>query len=570
MKVRKISMFNQLFIWLAILLLAGNGILGFVAFKHSKDSLFEQIQANVINLSQSASAHVSGDILQTIEVGEEGSDDYNTLLEQLALFRDNAEIEYIYTLRKIEDGTVVFVVDSDPEEPAAIGEECELTDAMERTFIEGATFADDEPFTDEWGTHISAYSPIFVDGQIVGAVGIDISANWIEEQTSSLRGMVIITCSITYIVSLIILSLIMIKFKRSMVKLNDKVLELASGSGDLTKEISINTGDELEVIAENMNTFIKQIRVLVSEVAQSTSDMVTTSVDLNNTVNNNSRIMLTMNSEIEGISANMELSSDASKQLSASLGESADNIASFARQVNEIYDMIQNANSNAQSASDMAMKNRDVALESIAELSDKMRKTSEDAQKIAQVKMIAEEIGEISAQTRMLSLNAQIEAARAGEMGKGFAVVATEVGKLSEDIDKAVSEINQINNVVISALSALTDAAEEMISFVSVDVVRDYDAFAELGAEYGSTTNTIGVQMSEIEEQSSQISQSISEINEMVREIASTVSATAESANDLANSTSVISESLDNLNQTSQRNAYNSENLSEQLNRYVF
>ena len=54
---------------------------------------------------------------------------------------------------------------------------------------------------------------------------------------------------------------------------------------------------------------------------------------------NNSRIMLTMNSEIEGISANMELSSDASKQLSTSLGESAENIASFARQVNEIYDM---------------------------------------------------------------------------------------------------------------------------------------------------------------------------------------------------------------------------------------
>ncbi len=32
MKVRKISVFNQLFIWLAILLLAGNGILGFFIY----------------------------------------------------------------------------------------------------------------------------------------------------------------------------------------------------------------------------------------------------------------------------------------------------------------------------------------------------------------------------------------------------------------------------------------------------------------------------------------------------------------------------------------------------------
>ena len=55
---------------------------------------------------------------------------------------------------------------------------------------------------------------------------------------------------IGYIISLIVLQFLMSRFKKSMEKLNDKVKELASGSGDLTKEIDIYTGDELEVILD--------------------------------------------------------------------------------------------------------------------------------------------------------------------------------------------------------------------------------------------------------------------------------------------------------------------------------
>ena len=51
MKVRKVGIFTQLFIWLAVLLLLGNGILGVVAYRHSEDNLFEQIQGNVENIA---------------------------------------------------------------------------------------------------------------------------------------------------------------------------------------------------------------------------------------------------------------------------------------------------------------------------------------------------------------------------------------------------------------------------------------------------------------------------------------------------------------------------------------
>ena len=570
MKVRKIGIFTQLFILLAVLLLLGNGILGMAIYSKANDALFDQIQTNAKNIASCAAMNVQGDVLDTIEVGQEDSEAYASILKELGLFRDGTELEYIYTLRYLGDEKFIFLVDADPEEPASIGEECEATDAMMQSVEEQIATADEEPFTDEWGTHISAYSPVMNGSEMVGMVGVDISATWITEQMAVLRNLVIAIGVITYVLSLVILGLLMGKFKRSMSKLNDKVMELGGGSGDLTKEIDIRTGDELEVIAGNMNVFISQVRELVQEVARSTGEILSTGEALGATVNENVRVMAQMNEEMNSISANMEESSASSNRLSRNLSESADNINMFADNVNEIRKMVQQANENAQSSCAAAKSNRESTLHAIEDLRQKMEKTSEDAQKIEKVKQIAEEISEIASETSMLSLNAQIEAARAGEQGRGFAVVATQVGQLSDAIDRAVAQITDINVQVLDAVGALTEVSEEMIRFVSEDIVKDYDAFAELGEEYGNTTDAIREQMAAIGDQSIQISQSIAEINESVQGITSTVMMTAESAGEIARSTGEISASLENLNATSRKNTYSSEKLNNQVHKYTF
>lgn len=570
MKVRKVGIFTQLFIWLAVLLLLGNGILGVFIYNRSKDTLFDQIQINAENIASCAAMNVDGALLDEVEIGDEESPEYKAILEELGLFRDGTELEYIYTLRYLGDEQFIFLVDADPEEPAAIGDECEATVAMMKTVNEQITTSDDEPFTDEWGTHISAYSPIMDGSEMSGMIGVDISANWITEQMAILRNLVIAIGVVTYILSLVILGLLMVKFRKSMIKLNDKVLELASGSGDLTKEIDIRTGDELEVIAGNMNTFISQVRSLVQDVARATGEILSTGEALSATVSDNVRVMAQMNEEMNGISANMEESSASSSRLSQNLSESAENINMFADNVNEIRRMVQQANENAQRSCAAAKENRENTLEAIRNLQTRMQQTNEDAQQIEKVKQIAEEISEIASETSMLSLNAQIEAARAGEQGRGFAVVATQVGQLSNDIDRAVAEINDINVQVLSAVAALTEVAEEMIRFVSEDIVKDYDAFADLGEEYGNTTQAIREQVVQIGEQSTQISNNIAEINESVQGITSTVMLTAESAGEIARSTNEISASLENLNTTSRRNTESSAALNSQVNKYTF
>lgn len=568
MKVRKVGIFTQLFIWLAILLLAGNAVLGFMAYSRSEQALFGQIQSNAKNVAQCAAMSVTGEVLQTIEVGEESSAEYQQIIDELAVFRDNADIEYIYTLQQTGVESFIFVVDSDPEEPGAIGDECEMTQAMANAFTEKVTTVDDEPFTDEWGSHVSAYSPIFAGDAVVGAIGVDISANWIDEQMENLRNLVILTCIVTYAVSLTVLLLLMMKFRRGMNKLNNKVKELANGSGDLTKGIDIRTGDELEVIAGNMNMFIRQIRTLVEEVVQSADEIVSSGEKMNTTVSSNTRIMSGMNSELESISVNMQESARSSKELSQQLSESAEEIVAFAENVNQICTMIEKANESAQTSSATAVENQKNTLSSIHSMQTRMQKAEHDVEKITQVKQIAEEISNIASQTRILSINAQIEAARAGQAGAGFAIVATEVGTLSNEIDRAAAEINTINNEIISAVETLTTVLNEMITFVSTDVAKDYDSFAALGEEYGSTTSTIRTQMSAIGKQSASISRTISDINASVKEITHNVAVVSDSAGKLTKSTRQITESMDGMKSAAQHNSEHSRQLSSQVSKY--
>ncbi|MBO5336709.1 MAG: HAMP domain-containing protein [Lachnospiraceae bacterium] len=570
MKGYKRSIFIQLFLWLAILLLFGNAVLGFLAYARSEAALFEQIQTNAKNIARCAAMNVSGDVLQGILAGEEESETYARIVDELTLFRDNADIEYIYTLRQVGEETYEFIVDADPEEPAAIGDECEATEALNIAFAQQITTADDEPFSDEWGSHVSAYSPVIYQGQTVGVVGVDISANWIEDQTTALRNLVIFTCIITYIVSLLVLWLLMSKFVKGIKKLNEKVKDLASGSGDLTKEIDIYTGNELGEIAEHMNVFIRQIRVLVKEVALSTEGILSTGEELSRTVKENTQIMSHMNAEIEDININMERSVSSSRLMSESLAESAERVTIFADNVEAICKTVRQANENAQLTSNVARQNRQKAMDSIRELQARMQKTNQDTQQIMRVKQIAEEIGTIANQTRMLSLNAQIEAARAGTMGAGFAVVATEVGKLSDEIDSAVTEINSINSQVQSAVEALSDVFAEMIRFVSEDVARDYDSFAALGEEYGNSTGVILGQMNEIGNQSGEIADTIKNVNRDVYDITQMVSSIAGNANDLAKSNQRIADSFNKLNEASDKNTEHSEKLSTQVNKYTF
>ena len=121
MKVRKISISLKIATAIVIALLVSDLVLGISLYTRSKSAMVDQIRSNAMNIVRCAAASVDGEKIASIQMGDDGSsEEYQDVLKSLELYRDNSGVEYVYTIRKEGDKNI-FVVDSDPDEPAAMG-----------------------------------------------------------------------------------------------------------------------------------------------------------------------------------------------------------------------------------------------------------------------------------------------------------------------------------------------------------------------------------------------------------------------------------------------------------------
>lgn len=95
------------------------------------------------------------------------------------------------------------------------------------------------------------------------------------------------------------------------------------------------------------------------------------------------------------------------------------------------------------------------------------KKVTSLGQQSEQISSIAETMGDLSARTNMLALNASLEAVRAGQEGRGFALVAEEVRKLADSTATAARDIaalvTAIQNEASDTISAMTDERQQVL-----------------------------------------------------------------------------------------------------------
>ena len=91
-------------------------------------------------------------------------------------------------------------------------------------------------------------------------------------------------------------------------------------------------------------------------------------------------------------------------------------------------------------------------------------------EKVRHTDNILKIIHSLSSKTNLLGLNAAIEAARVGEIGKGFGVVADEVRKLANNSSKSVKEIEAILNSIQASISNMRQQSTDVSSSVEQQV----------------------------------------------------------------------------------------------------
>ncbi len=117
--------------------------------------------------------------------------------------------------------------------------------------------------------------------------------------------------------------------------------------------------------------------------------------------------------------------------------------------------------------------------------------------KMSEVADVADQLGDISFNTTILSLNASIEAARAGESGAGFEVVASEMRQLSNN-SNIFSE--QVSEVVKGLMSEVSETAQQFADSTKA-LEESKTSMNELQESFGRLTSQFGKLYENIETQ---------------------------------------------------------------------
>lgn len=344
-----------------------------------------------------------------------------------------------------------------------------------------------------------------------------------------------------------------------------KVVEFskALGAGDLSKSIDINSKDEIGDVARSLNKAKDNIKVLILEIINSSSEISASSEELSATAEEVFSKMRLVNESTEQITKGIQDLSATTEEVSASAQE----IGNTTNQLNS------KANNSFKSAIEIKKRAVEIKEKAISNIKQgniiyeenrvNIIKAIEDGKVVQDVKIMADSIGDIASQTNLLALNAAIEAARAGEMGKGFAVVAEEVRGLAEQSSQAVANIQSTVYKVQEAFNNLSKSGQEVLAYIENSVKPSYELLENTGIQYEKDAEFVNSMASDIANSSEQMNEVINQINKALESLSSTAVESASNSEDILASINEITYAIEEVTKSSESQAETSQKLNE-------
>ena len=487
-----------------------------------------------------AAAQADGDTIASLKAGDEQSEEYLRVQQALKRMKDACGVKYLYTLSTDGDN-VYYGVDTDESEGhAEIGKAFVLSYEELRAVFEGATYVQDYIDSTDDGDLITVYMPIMDSQNHVAAVlGSDYDASLITRRLNETRSNILLIGGAGLLVALLILNFIVGRITKSMRIVNQKLYELANNEGDLTKQIQIKTGDEMELIADSVNELLQYIREIMVHISKD-------SYRLNDSSKSVVGDLVSAGENIVDVSSTMQEMSAAMEETTSSLGQINESVAQIYTRINDISEEAENGNiftdeisKKAAQIYEDAKSGQSQAYDKTEEMTRSVNEKIETSKSVTEIEVLTENIIGITEQTNLLALNASIEAARAGEAGKGFAVVAGEIGKLASDSASAASRIKQVSSEVITCVEGLAEESRAMVRFVEETAMEGYRRLLTAREDYRRDAESIHDVMERFAEDSRQLRQSIDGIREAMQAVSTAVE---ESAHGIVNVSQMSSE----------------------------
>lgn len=516
----------------AFIVLSVAAITGYVVYRSAEAGLKAEVQGTLQNIAASAAGFLDGDLHEQITKPEDkGGELYEkTRAPFFTLLKTNPNIAFIYTVVERE-GKVFFILDSkiikpgEEDDTSGVMEEYkDGTDTMKQALAEKRQMVEEESYTDEWGTFLSAYAPIYNSKhEYLGIVGVDIRMTDLMERLAAIHRALAVGMIIALVASVVVgfgvWAARSAALRSEAENLAQQAKMAAMEKARIAEQLQAQEAadrhkrEAMHTLADRFEDSVKHV---VGAVAQSAVKMQTGA------------------ESVTQIAADTKQRSNAVSDAAGNAAQTSSHVAAAAEElsasVREISAQTQKSSQVAQEATNTAQDAQGI-IQSLAEKSDKVGE-------------IVEVIKLIAGQINMLALNATIESARAGEAGKGFAVVASEVKNLANEVGRATQEITEQIGDMQAATTSSVDAMMKIIGIIN-QVSDSTTAVAAAVEEQAAVTNEIAHNIALTSTGAQAISQEIGGVQEGAEKTGTTAATVLESAKSLGEQSTLLKTKVD-------------------------
>ena len=346
---------------------------------------------------------------------------------------------------------------------------------------------------------------------------------------------------------------------RPIVLVTNTLKDISEGEGDLTKQITVASKDEIGDLAKYFNETIGNIKELIGVIKYKVHALTNTGHELSVNMNKTSTAVdnIAKNFEeiktlearqkeeaaagdkaLEKIKTSIELQNKLIDEQTDSVNTSSSAIEEMTANIHSVTQTLAENSKNVENLTEASERGK-TAVQAVAQ---EIQEISKDSEGLLEINLV---MNKIASQTNLLSMNAAIEAAHAGEVGKGFAVVADEIRKLAESSGQQSKTTAGMLKKVKASIDNITRSSDEVIArFGAIDTEVKTVSEHEINIRHAMEEQEVGGQ---------QILRSIARLKEISVSVQKGSEDMSQSGNDLVKETDefmkLSNEAMNGMNQ---------------------